>query len=80
MFPNRCGRACRDPVQGRRCAKSARKREFSVQSSVSSWGAHMVWLGGTQNSHVTGHPHQDLLGAEGAKSRTTQANHDIGLL
>ena len=40
----------------------------------------MVWLGGTQNSHVTGHPHQDLLGAEGAKSRTTQANHDIGLL
>ena len=45
-----------------------------------SWGAHMVWLGGTQNSHVTDHPHQDLLGAEGAKSRTTQANHDIGLL
>ena len=40
----------------------------------------MVWLGGTQNSHVTDHPHQDLLGTEGAKSRTTQANHNIGLL
>lgn len=49
------------------------------ESSVFLGNSHGL-VGGTQNSHVTDRPNQDLLGTEGAKSRTTQADHDLGLL